>query len=127
MNELVQNSDGIMLTQKLMYSREKPIPVPFCTSQIPHGLAWDFLENCTQLFMRFPAFYGTQGSVLYSQEPATGSCPQPGQSGPCPPTPPHFLKIHLNIILPSTLGSPKLCLSLRFHHQNPVLPLTYIF
>jgi len=46
-NELVQNSDRIMLTQKLMYSREKPIPVPFCTSQIPHGLAWDFLENRT--------------------------------------------------------------------------------
>ena len=59
MNELVKNSDGIMLTQKLMCSREKPIPVPFCTSQIPHGLAWDFLENCTQLFMKFPAFYGT--------------------------------------------------------------------
>ena len=42
------------------------------------------------------------------------------QLHPVPTTPSNFLKIHLNIILPSTSWSPQWSLSLRFPHQHIV-------
>jgi hypothetical protein len=45
------------------------------------------------------------GSLPHSQEPATCPYPEPAQFSPCPPS--HVLKIHFNIIRPSTPGSPK--------------------
>jgi len=66
-----------------------------------------------------------EGSLPHSQVPA--SCPYPEPARSSSYTTSHFLKVHLNIILPLRPGSPKLSISLRFPHQNPVYasPLPY--
>jgi len=59
-----------------------------------------------------------EGSLPHSQVPATWPYSEANRSSPCPIF--HILKIHLNIILPSTLGSSKSSFPFRFPHQNPV-------
>jgi hypothetical protein len=60
-----------------------------------------------------------EGSLPHSQVPATCPYSEPDQSSSCCPLS-HFLKIHLNIILPLTPRFPKWTLSLVFPHLNPL-------
>jgi hypothetical protein len=81
------------------------------------------LEKLTSLCSKpiiSPQFMEPEGSLPYSQVPATRPYPKPTPSSPHDPS--NFLKIHLNIILPPTSGSPQWPLSPRFPHQHPVHP-----
>jgi hypothetical protein len=53
-----------------------------------------------------------EGSLSYSQEPATGLYPEPDESNPTVIS--YLFKIHLNIILPSTPVSRKWSLPFMF-------------
>jgi len=67
--------------------------------------------------VKFPAFCGTRRFITAFTSVRHLSLSW-ARSSPCPT--PHFLKIHLNIIPPSTPGSPKWSLTFRFPHQNSV-------
>ena len=73
-----------------------------------------------QLVLKLPYFMEPEGSLPNSQVPTNCLYPEPAQFSPH--TTSHLLKIHLNIIHPSTPRSPKWSLSSRFPHQDPIRP-----
>src|SRR5215510_4694608 len=70
-------------------------------------------DQSLHLVKKFPYFYGIRKFF---------TVPILSQLHPVPTTPSNFLKIHPNIILPSTSGPFQWPLSLRFPHQHPVHP-----
>jgi hypothetical protein len=78
------------------------------------------LENLTdfQLAMKFPDFFGTE--IHYHIHKCPSPVPILSQLDTVHATTSHVLKIHLNIILPSTPGFAKWSLSLWFPQQRSV-------
>ena len=95
----------ILITQSMDQSPSSEANRSSASQEIPRVL-WNLMVN--NRFCRIPPTVPivSQINSVYASLPL--------------PPPSHFLKIHLQIIFPSTPGSSKCCLSLRLTHQVPV-------
>ena len=113
-----------ILTWKYTWTFNSPVTTCMNKRLISYLLTpWSrvLLEKLTSsaASQEIPRIFGTRRflTIFTSAPPPV---PILSQLHPVPTTPSHFLKINLNIIIPSTSGSPQWSLSLRFPHQKPV-------
>ena len=90
---------------------------PILTYSMEHSPSWE--ANWFAASQEIPRILWNL-KVHYGSHEWPPPVPIPSQLDPVHTPTSHFLKIHLNIILPSMPGSPQWSLSPRFPHQNPV-------
>jgi hypothetical protein len=79
-------------------------PDVYKTNSMEQSPSWE--ANRSAASQEIPRIYiEPRDSLLHLPEPVTCPYPDPDQSSPCPP-PSHFLKNHLNMILPLSLDLP---------------------
>ena len=88
------------------------------TNSMEHSPSWE--ANTFSTSQEIPQiWWNPEGALPHLQVPTTCSYLEPDQTNPYPPS--HFLKIHLNFIPTSTLGSSKRSPSLSKTLYTPLL------
>jgi hypothetical protein len=101
------------------YLSQHHMAVPYLlTYSVEQSPSWE-ADQSLQLVKKLPAFLWNP-RVPHHTHKCLPPVPILSQLHPIPMTPSNFLKIHLNIFLPSMSGSTQWPLSLRLPHQHPV-------